>query len=249
MAEHRRRASYVAAWMLRLVTASPIRYSSNSPSVFVRTVCGRTARSCSVINGAEVARERHQVEVQLVVRQRAVLDDHVVDAPLDLEVGVLAPESRDSPLPVGVGSDLDEPEAESRGDVVLGECAQVRRRVHAAHQGRESALRRDELEYGAATGQELGGVHPRLGTVVVVHEDRPLRVHGTTHHVPRVDDQVIPTQEVMVRQTARCDDDDVGSFRSDGVAVREDAVAELDATELGLRETPVDDADQVTAAG
>ena len=53
----------------------------------------------------------------------------------------------------------------------------------------------------------------------------------------------------MVRQTARCNDDDVGSFRSDEVAVREDAVAELDATELGLRETPVDDADQVTAAG
>ena len=46
MAEHRRRASYVAAWMLRLATASPIRYSSNSPSVFVRTVCGRTANSC-----------------------------------------------------------------------------------------------------------------------------------------------------------------------------------------------------------
>ena len=115
--------------------------------------------------------------------------------------------------------------------------------------GASSALRRDELEYGAATGQELGGVHPGLGTVVVVHEDRSPRVHGTTHHVPRVDDQVIPTQEVMVRQTARCDDDDVGSFRSDGVAVCEDAVAELDATELGLRETPVDDADQVTPAG
>ena len=46
MAEHRRRASYVAAWMLRLATASPIRYSSNSPAVFVRTVCGRTANSC-----------------------------------------------------------------------------------------------------------------------------------------------------------------------------------------------------------
>ena len=114
---------------------------------------------------------------------------------------------------------------------------------------RESALRRDELEYGAATGQQLGGVHPGLGAVVVVDEDRSPRVHGTTHHVPRVDDQVIPTQEVVVRQTARCDDDDVWSFRSHGVAVREDAVAELDATELGLRETPVDDADQVAAAG
>ena len=90
-----------------------------------------------VINSAEVVRERHQVEVQLVVRQRAVLDDDVVDTTLDLEVGILAPQSRDSSVPIGVGSDLDESEAESHGDVVLGERAQVRRRVHAAHQGRE----------------------------------------------------------------------------------------------------------------
>ena len=91
---------------------------------------------------------------------------------------------------------------------------QVRRRVHAADAGRERPLRRDELDRGAATGQQLGGVQRRLGTVVVVDQDATLRVHGTAHHVPRVDDQVSSSpQERRVRQATRRDDDDVGLAR------------------------------------
>ena len=123
-----------------------------------------------MVDGAAVGGVRHQVEVQLVVRQRAVLDDDVVDVPLDLEVGVVAAQPRHEPLPVGVGGPR-RAGAERHGDVVLGERAQVRRRVHAADQRAEHPLRRDELDHGAAAGQQLGGVEGRLGTVVVVDED------------------------------------------------------------------------------
>ena len=86
-----------------------------------------------------------------------------------------------------------------------------------------------------------------MSTVIVVHQDVPLRLRGACQEVPAVDGQrVAGDADRRVRHTSRRHDDDVDV--GDLVGVDIVVAPQLDPESAAFRDPPVDDADQIAPA-
>jgi hypothetical protein len=56
--------------------------------------------------------------------------------------------------------------------------------AHAAHFGREEALGRNELQFGATIGDNFGCRHARVSAIVVKQQDLSLRLHSPGKNIP-----------------------------------------------------------------
>src|SRR5918994_1922883 len=70
-----------------------------------------------VIHAAEIARQGLELEIEIVGRNRPMIDPHLVDAPLLEDATVIAADRRHEP--VAVAPDLCQTERHREGDVAL----------------------------------------------------------------------------------------------------------------------------------
>ena len=82
-------------------TASPMRNSAKPPAPFTAG-CGPAVDQRVQVGLAAIDRALLQREIQRVLRQRAVLDHHLIDQPLLLRMGVFVAQHGDAPVAFGV---------------------------------------------------------------------------------------------------------------------------------------------------
>jgi hypothetical protein len=124
--------------------------------------CGVACQSlwCGVDEGVEiylsaVGGPGSELEIQLIVGNGAVFDDHLVDDPLDRLPDGLVAEYRDEP--VGAATDVLEPVVGSEADAGTVEGLQIRRVQGADHLLAHHPIRGDELHLRPGGGEALRG--------------------------------------------------------------------------------------------
>ena len=135
-------------------------------------------------------------------------------------------------------------------DALLVKGAHVGHVVHAAHLGREEALRRHDFQPRAGLGDQLGRRHARDGRHCRrrAARSRPACTAPDKDVPARGDEVVARLQRRVLRQAAGGDDHDVGCQRQHVVRLGPGVVADVDAEPLQFGEPPVDDADQFAPA-
>src|SRR5262249_39364874 len=107
-------------------------------------------------DGAEIARERLQREIEIVQWDRAVIYDDLVDQPFLPYAAIVAADGRDETI--ALAADRFEPVGHRERYVALLQAAHIGNEIHPHHFRREGAVGRHHFELRAALGDKLGGL-------------------------------------------------------------------------------------------
>ena len=200
----------MAAWMLRLATASPTRKSMNSPSSLAAVSWGRPAIRASMSSSPSLRADEARAW-KSSPRAGCRARPRPVDLPLDVGVAVLVADHRAQ----AVAFALDPAQAVVRGQAHPPgvEALQVRREVGGADLVRAHAVRSHELDGGAARGEELRRARGLVVAVVVEDEHLGARLDLPAEHVPHAHHVLRALEPLHVRHPSGGDHHDVRALR------------------------------------
>ncbi len=201
-----------------------------------------------IVDLTAVARAFLEIEVKVIKRRSAILDDDKIGDPL-AAVGhrKWAPQCRLDPVVMP----LELADAGHRRDLDASphEAADIGDDVQSTGVRGKISLRGYVLDVGSLIGDKLGANEGRMAAILVENEHIAGRRHVAGEDVPGRRRQLATVSNcIVMRQPSGRDDDDIRRESQDLFFVGQGIVAKRDAKAFAFSHAPIDDAHHFGAA-